>query len=223
MDDTARRRERMVEQQIAGRGVRDPAVLRAMRTVPREAFVPERLFEFAYDDSPLPIAERQTISQPFIVALMAEALRLDPDAAPRVLEIGTGSGYAAAVLGEIAGEVYTIERHGSLAGAARAVLADLGYDNVHVEEGDGTRGWSEHAPYDGIVVAAGSPEVPGSLRRQLAIGGRLVIPIGDDPRGQRLMRVTRVGTSEFRHEDLGAVAFVPLVGAEGWDEHGRRP
>jgi protein-L-isoaspartate(D-aspartate) O-methyltransferase len=163
-------RERMAERQVANRGVRSQHVLHAMRTVPREAFLPESMREFAYEDSPLPIAEGQTISQPYIVALMAEALQLT--GGEEVLEIGTGSGYAAAVLSRIARNVYTVERIGQLAEKAAAVLADLGYANVHVMHGDGTRGWPDHAPYDAIVVAAGGPEVPESLKAQLKIGGQ---------------------------------------------------
>jgi protein-L-isoaspartate(D-aspartate) O-methyltransferase len=209
-------RKGMVERQIAGRGVRDPRVLEAMRTVPREAFVPENLAEFSYDDTPLPIAEEQTISQPYIVALMAEALELGPG--DKVLEIGAGSGYAAAVLSRMAREVYAIERHESLARAAQARLARLGLTNVHVFHGDGTLGWPDQAPYDGIVVAAGGPEVPPALLEQLAAGGRLVIPIGPDPRTQNLLRVRhRRDGSEVR-EDLGPVRFVPLIGAQGWAE-----
>lgn len=150
----------MVESQIAGRGVRDPAVLRAMRRVPREAFIPDDLAEFAYRDGPLPIAEDQTISQPYIVALMAEALEFDPD--DRVLEIGTGSGYAAAILAEIVAEVYTVERHAALAEWAQERLEAAGYGNVAVRHGDGTKGWAEHAPYDAIVAAAGG--APASRR-----------------------------------------------------------
>ena len=216
----ARQAERlaMVRGQIEARGIRDPAVLRAMREVPREAFVSPDQVEFAYQDSPLPIAEDQTISQPYMVALMAAVLEIEPG--DRVLEVGTGSGYAAAILSRIAGEVYTVERHGALAEGARRVLESLGYSNVHVLHGDGTRGWPEHAPYDGIVVAAGGPDVPRALRDQLAIGGRLVIPVGPTPRLQELARVTRVSQSEFAREDLGGVRFVPLVGTEGWRESG---
>jgi protein-L-isoaspartate(D-aspartate) O-methyltransferase len=204
----------MVERQIARRGVGDPRVLEAMRAVPRETFLPDSLAELAYDDTPLPIEEEQTISQPYIVALMAEALELEP--ADRVLEIGAGSGYAAAVLSRIAREVYTVERHESLAGLARERLRRLGYGNVQVLHGDGTLGWPEHAPYDAIVVAAGGPDVPRSLQEQLAPGGRLVIPIGSDPRTQELIRVRRTGPDQWEREDLGAVRFVPLVGAQGW-------
>jgi protein-L-isoaspartate(D-aspartate) O-methyltransferase len=206
----------MVDRQIAARGVADERVLEAMRRAPREAFVPPELRDFAYEDRPLPIGEGQTISQPYIVALMCEALEL-PGAA-RVLEIGTGSGYAAAVLAELAAEVVTIERHRTLADRARELLTELGYDNVEVICADGTRGWPPRAPYDGIVVAAGGPEVPASLREQLAVGGRLIIPVGP-VRLQRLVRVTRTGQREWREEELGEVRFVPLVGAEGWEDH----
>jgi protein-L-isoaspartate(D-aspartate) O-methyltransferase len=206
----------MVRRQVEGRGVTSPVVLDAMGAVPREAFVPEHMREFAYEDAPLPIDEGQTISQPYIVAFMVEALELT--GGEKVLEIGTGSGYAAAVLAEIAGEVYTVERVSQLAQKAAAVLADLGYRNVHVLHGDGTRGWPDHAPYDGIIVAAGGPEVPASLKNQLKIGGRLVIPVGGDPRVQELVRITRTSQSEWKSEDLADVRFVPLIGEEGWDE-----
>jgi protein-L-isoaspartate(D-aspartate) O-methyltransferase len=210
----AKRREAMVEHKIVGRGVRSPAVLEAMRTVPREAFLPEHLREFAYEDAPLPIAEGQTISQPYIVALMTEALLLT--GGEDVLEIGTGSGYAAAVLSRIAGNVYTVERIGQLAEKAASALSNLGYRNVHVRHADGTRGWLDHAPYDAIIVAAGGPDVPESLKRQLKIGGRLVIPVGADRKVQELVRVTRVSDHKYQTEDLADVRFVPLVGVEGW-------
>jgi len=214
MTDLSELREVMVASQIEARGVRSENVLSAMRKVPRERFLPEHLAEFAYEDSPLPIKAGQTISQPYIVAFMTEALALH--GGERVLEIGTGSGYAAAILCEIAGEVYTIEFIEDLAKSAASILADLDYNNVHVMHGDGSLGWPEHAPYDGIVVAAGGPEVPESLKQQLKIGGRLVIPIGRDKSFQALMRVTRVSETEYESEDLAAVRFVPLVGAEGW-------
>lgn len=207
-------RARMVEQHIAARGVQDELVLEAMGKVPRELFLPKNLREFAYEDSPLPIDGEQTISQPYIVAFMAEALMLK--GGEKVLEIGAGSGYAAAVLSEIAAEVYTVERLGPLAEKAAATLADLGYDNVHVLHGDGTRGWPQHAPFDGIVVAAGGPQVPESLKEQLKIGGRLVIPVGADQRAQELVRVTRVSADQYRSEDIADVRFVPLIGEEGW-------
>jgi protein-L-isoaspartate(D-aspartate) O-methyltransferase len=212
--DFAKRCAAMVERQVSSRGIRSELVLAAMRSVPREKFLPDSMHEFAYEDSPLPIAEGQTISQPYIVALMTEALALD--GGEEVLEIGTGSGYAAAVLSRIAKNVYTVERIGQLAEKAAAVLADLGYGNVHVLHGDGTLGWTDHAPYDAIVVAAGGPEVPESLKRQLKVGGRLVIPIGRDTRVQELVRVTRVSHDEYATEDLADVRFVPLVGEEGW-------
>src|SRR3954454_8682509 len=217
-------RDEMVEQDIAARCVRDELVLDAMRKVPRELFVPDNLREFAYEDSPLPIGAGQTISQPYIIAFMAEALMLQ--AGKKILEIGTGSGYAAAVLSEIAADVYTVERLGQLADSAAARLAELGYRNVHVLRGDGTRGWPEHAPYDAIVVAAGGPQVPESLKEQLKIGGRLVMPVGADQRTQELVRVTRISTDEYRSEDIADVRFVPLIGEEGWqtaDEKGRAP
>ena len=212
--DFAKLRDEMVDRDIAGRGVHSPLVLDAMRSVPREAFLPENLREFAYEDAPLPIAEGQTISQPYIVALMTEALALE--GGERVLEIGTGSGYAAAVLSRIARDVYTVERIGQLAEKAAAALADLGYANVHVLHADGTRGWTDHAPYDAIVVAAGGPEVPESLKAQLKIGGRLVIPVGVDRRVQELVRVIRVSEIQYKTEDIADVRFVPLVGEEGW-------
>jgi len=218
--DFARLRNDMVDLQIARRGVRSPVVLDAMRAVPREAFLPEPMREFAYEDAPLPIAEGQTISQPYIVALMAEALELE--GGEKVLEIGTGSGYAAAVLSRIARSVYTVERIGQLAEKAAAAVADLGYRNVHVLHGDGTRGWPDHAPYDAIVVAAGGPQVPESLKTQLKIGGRLVIPVGENRRVQELLRVIRVSADQYRTEDIADVRFVPLVGEEGWtaeDDH----
>jgi len=218
MSTLAERREAMVAQQIVGRGVRDERVLSAMRTVPRELFVPATLREFAYEDTPLPIEAGQTISQPYIVALMAEALELQPG--DRVLEVGAGSGYAAAVLGAVAAEIYTIERHQELAELARERLAFLGYDTIEVLHGDGTEGWRDRAPFDAIVVAAGGPEVPRSLLDQLTIGGRLVIPVGDSPRTQELLRVRRVGQHEFDRESLGKVQFVPLIGTEGWAADG---
>jgi protein-L-isoaspartate(D-aspartate) O-methyltransferase len=207
-------RAEMVERNIVARGVRDALVLEAMRKVPRELFVPNSLREFAYEDSPLPIGGEQTISQPYIVAFMTEALMLR--GGEKVLEIGAGSGYAAAVLSEIAADVYTVERLGRLADKAAATLADLGYDNVHVLHGDGTQGWPEHAPYDAIVVAAGAPQVPRSLKQQLKVGGRLVIPVGADQRAQELVRVVHISTNQYRGEDIAGVRFVPLIGDEGW-------
>lgn len=216
MDEHGDERRRMVERHLVARGVRDPAVLEAMGQVPREAFVAGQLAEFAYEDAPLPIDAGQTISQPYIVAVMTAALELEPR--DRVLEIGTGSGYAAAVLSRVAAEVYTVERHQELADAAGRRLRHLGYDNVHVRHGDGTNGWAEHAPYDAIVVAAGGPDVPQALLDQLVPGGRLVIPIGPTPREQDLVRVRRRSDGTFARESLGGVRFVPLVGTHGWPE-----
>jgi len=215
MDDFSKQRERMVERHIYARGVRDPRVLDAMRKVPRELFVPEHMREFAYEDTPLPIGEGQTISQPYIVAYMVEALALE--GGEKVLEIGAGSGYAAAVLGEIAKEVYAIERIKELAERAGENLRKAGYDNVHVRHDDGTKGWSEHAPYDAILVSAGAPEVPETLKKQLAVGGRMVIPVGPDPKAQELIRITRVAEDRYDREDLADVRFVPLIGEEGWE------
>jgi protein-L-isoaspartate(D-aspartate) O-methyltransferase len=216
MKTFAEERRRMVEKQIASRGVVDARVLDAMRTVPREAFVPASAAEFAYEDTPLAIEEGQTISQPYVVALMAEALRLTPR--DRVLEIGAGSGYAAAVLSRVATEVYAVERHAALTELARRRMRELGYDNVHILHGDGTLGCAAHAPYDAIVVAAGSPSIPEALRAQLVIGGRLVIPVGLTPQEQELVRVTRTGENDYEQEGLGDVRFVPLIGAQGWGE-----
>jgi protein-L-isoaspartate(D-aspartate) O-methyltransferase len=212
-------REQMVAWHLESRGIHDETVLKAMREVPREEFVPHDLIEYAYEDSPLPIDEQQTISQPYIVALMAQALELGPG--DRVLEVGSGSGYAAAILGRIAGEVFTIEWYASLAASAAERCSRLGYANVHVRQGDGTLGWPEEAPFDAIAVAAGGPEIPRSLLAQLAVGGRLVIPVGPTPRLQSLVRVRRTEQG-IETENLGGVAFVPLVGAEGWTDTGER-
>ncbi len=209
-----RRRDIMVREHLAGRGIRSQAVIRAMEEVPREAFIPEQLWEHAYDDNPLPIDEGQTISQPYIVAYMTEALELG--VSDRVLEIGTGSGYAAAVLSRIVATVHSVERLEGLARSARERLDRLGYSNVLVHEGDGTLGWPEHAPYDAIVVTAGAPRVPPPLLHQLAIGGRLVIPVGPVPEFQLLVRVRRLNEDEYRTEELCGVRFVPLIGAKGW-------
>jgi protein-L-isoaspartate(D-aspartate) O-methyltransferase len=206
----------MVDVDIAGRGIRDPWVLHAMRTVPREAFVPASLRQYAYDDGPLPIAGGQTISQPYVVAAMTEAVH--PTPGNRALEIGTGSGYAAAVLATIVSDVYTVERLAELAGSAERCLAGLGYRNVHVLHANGTVGWPEHAPYDAIVVTAGGPRVPAALLDQLAIGGRLIMPVGPTHLFQHLARVTRRGLDDYIHEELEAVAFVPLIGVEGWPD-----
>ncbi len=218
--DFERARRRMVDMQIEGRGVRDEAVLAAMREVPRERFVRTGTEELAYEDCPLAIGEGQTISQPFIVALMIEAATVRTGA--RVLEVGAGSGYASALLSRIAAEVYAIERIASLAHEAQQRFDALGYSNIHLIVGDGSRGWPEHAPFDAILVAASAPEVPPALLEQLAIGGRLVLPVGSGWGGQRLCRVVRNGMHDYEHSDLGGVAFVPLIGEQGWDEDGRR-
>jgi protein-L-isoaspartate(D-aspartate) O-methyltransferase len=205
----------MVHDDLRGRGVRDPQVLAAMLAVPREEFVPPELDDRAYADRPLPIGHGQTISQPYIVALMTQALKLRPT--DRVLEIGAGSGYGAAVLARLASEVYTVERLPELAEAARERLARLGFDNVRVRCGDGTLGWAAHAPYDAISVTAAAPAVPRALLAQLVIGGRLVMPIGGRG-GQRLVTITRTRADDCTIADLGPVEFVPLIGDEGWPD-----
>ena len=207
-------RQAMVRDQLRRRGVTDEAVLAAMETVPRENFVPEEMRDFAYRDSPLPIGHGQTISQPYIVARMMERLEVASD--DRVLEIGTGSGYGAAVLSRIADTVYSLERHSTLAESAREKLAALGYDNVQVIVTDGSLGWPEGAPYDGIVGTAGAPRVPEPLKEQLAEGGRLVLPVGSVPEQQILIRLRKNGENRFFEEQMEAVRFVPLVGEAGW-------
>ena len=209
----------MVERQIRRRGIDDPALLAAFRDVPRERFVPENMREFAYEDGPLPIGEGQTISQPYIVALMIDAA--DISAGDRVLEVGAGSGYAAAVMSRIAGEVFAIERHQPLAAAAQRRLLELGYDNVAIIAGDGSGGLPDKAPFDAILVAAGGDKVPEPLKRQLAAGGRLVIPVGGEG-VQSLLCVTRTGENEWTEQSLGGVRFVPLIGAHGRYEDGSR-
>jgi len=211
-------RARMVELHVARRGMRNSRVLEALRQVPRELFVNEELAASAYDDTPLPIGEGQTISQPYIVAVTIDAMRIEPD--QRVLEVGTGSGYAAALLSHLASEVYTVERVESLAIAARERLALLGYENVHVLQGDGTLGWPEHAPYDAIAVAAVGPRPPPALLHQLRIGGRLVMPVGPDG-SQVLTRLTRKSGEEFVEEPLADVRFVPLIGEQGFGDSKR--
>jgi len=206
----------MVKSQLVRRGIQDRYVIAAMGKVPREAFVPASLEEFAYADAPLPIGEQQTISQPYVVALMIAAAAVTPG--DRVLEVGAGSGYAAAVLSQIANVVYAIERHPSLVGPARARFDRLGYDNLEIRLGDGTLGWPQAAPFDAILVSAGGPKVPLALKQQLAVGGRLVIPVGASGRRQNLLRVTRTAEADFEEENLGSVKFVPLIGKGGWPE-----
>jgi protein-L-isoaspartate(D-aspartate) O-methyltransferase len=206
----------MVEVQLRARGLRDPAVLAAMRAVPREEFVPPHLRSLAYEDRPLPIDEGQTISQPYMVAYMAEALELA--GTERVLEIGTGSGYAAAVLSRLAPMVHSVERLAGLAATARERLHQLGFTNIAVLEGDGSLGWPPFAPYDAIVVTAGAPEIPAPLLEQLAIGGRLVIPVGSSHNFQSLIRIRRKSLDDYRRENLMDVMFVPLIGAAGWGQ-----
>ena len=217
MDEEAfytQERLRMVEEQIQARDIYDERVLEAMRKVPRHRFVPIEHWHLAYADCPLPIGQSQTISQPYIVSLMTELLLLGGNEV--VLEIGTGSGYQAAILSLLARQVYTIERHKRLAIQAAEVLAELGLTNVHVHVGDGSLGWPEHAPYDGVIATAAAPRVPKPLLEQLADGGRLVIPVGGRG-GQYLERWLRQG-EKFVHEQGVPVAFVPLLGEYGWQE-----
>jgi protein-L-isoaspartate(D-aspartate) O-methyltransferase len=220
MADLPHARNLMVDRQIVGRGVRDAHLIRAMREVPREAFVGPGLEEFAYDDGPLPIGEGQTISQPYIVAMMIEAAEVS--SGDRVLEVGAGSGYAAAIMSRIAALVYAMERHAALADEAKKRFAGLGYNNIELRIGDGTRGWPEVAPFNAILVSAAGPEVPQALKGQLAIGGHLVVPVGEQTRRQTLRKITRKSQAQYEEDDLGAVAFVPLIGEQGWAEDGRR-
>jgi protein-L-isoaspartate(D-aspartate) O-methyltransferase len=207
-------RHRLVERAIEAHGISDHLVLTAMRRVPRELFVPEYLRAQAYDNRPLPIGFGQTISQPYIVAYMIEALRLR--GGEKVLEIGAGSGYAAAVLAEIAGEVFAIERLAELASLAEQNLAAAGYTSVRVIHADGTLGLPDEAPFDAILISAGAPEVPRTLCDQLAVGGRMVVPVGQDRNLQQVVRVTRIDGDEFLQDKLDLVAFVPLIGEQGW-------
>lgn len=214
-DPYDRKRTVMVQRQLRRRGIRDPRVLEAMGSVPREAFLPAEMRGLAYRDAALPLQAGQTISQPYIVALMAEAMRLEPQ--DRVLEVGTGSGYAAAVLSRIAASVDTVERIPELAESARERLARLGFSNVTVHEGDGSRGWPTRGPFDAVCVSAAAPTIPDSLLEQLSQRGRLVLPVGSRTGIQMLTRVCR-GPAGWREEGLVEVRFVPLIGDEGWDE-----
>jgi protein-L-isoaspartate(D-aspartate) O-methyltransferase len=220
MTDFAAAREKMVERQIAARGIDDRRILEAFRSVPRELFVPEHLREFAFEDGPLPIEADQAISQPYIVALMAEAAELE--GSDRVLEVGAGSGYAAAVLARIADEVIAIERHEELARLAGERMERLGFENVSIYEGDGTRGYPEKGPFDAIIVSASGSHVPDVLLQQLEVGGRLVMPVGEPQEVQKLLKITRTSEDEYEQEELGAVRFVPLIGAHAWNEKGGR-
>lgn len=215
VDRYAKQRKKMVDSQIRSRGIRDERVLRAMEKIPRHLFVDEGLVDQAYSDSPLPIGEKQTISQPYIVALMTEALELK--GREKVLELGTGSGYQAAILAELADRVFTIERIAPLAQKARKLLESLNYYNVVFRVGDGTYGYREESPFEGILVTAGSPSIPRLLVEQLAIGGRLVIPVGGRF-SQNLIKLTRLSENpdDVKKEDLGGCRFVNLIGEYGW-------
>jgi protein-L-isoaspartate(D-aspartate) O-methyltransferase len=207
-----RARERMVRTHLMARGIQDEVVLKAMSRIPREAFIPEALRDRAYDDTPLPIGDGQTISQPFIVALMTQTLELA--GGEKILEIGTGSGYQAAMLGQICQKVFSIERSYTLSARARRVLEELGYTNILLRVGDGTVGWAEFSPYDRIVVTAAAPTVPKTLSQQLKIGGRMVVPVGERTQ-QELLIIKRTET-DFETESAGPCVFVPLIGREGW-------
>jgi protein-L-isoaspartate(D-aspartate) O-methyltransferase len=213
-DDYTAERSRMVDRQIAARGVCDPRVLAAMKKVPRHRFIPAHLWDQAYGDYPLPIGADQTISQPYIVALMTELLELK--ATDKVLEIGTGSGYQAAILAELAALVYSIDRVASLLIRAEQILASLGYTNIKTRVGDGTLGWPEEMPFEAIIVTAGAPQVPRPLTEQLALGGRLVIPVGDTW-SQTLTRICKA-TDGLKFEYHGGCRFVRLIGEYGWEE-----
>jgi protein-L-isoaspartate(D-aspartate) O-methyltransferase len=217
MNRYAKQRMRMVDTQIRLRGVKDVRLLKVMETIPRHLFVEEAMMDQAYNDNPLPIGEKQTISQPYIVALMTEALALTGK--EKVLEIGTGSGYQTAILAQLADRVCTIERVASLAGGARKILDCLNAFNVAIRVGDGTYGWKEEAPFDAILVTAGAPRVPSILVEQLNVGGRLVIPVGSRST-QALLKVTRISESihEVKKEDLGGCRFVDLIGEHGWEQ-----
>ena len=212
----AAEREAMVERQIESRGITDPKILEAFRAVPREAFISEEYADLAYGDHPLPIEAGQTISQPYIVALMIKAAEIKPG--DKVLEVGAGSGYAAAVISRIAGKVVAIERQRELVKIAQQRIARLGYDNVKIDEGDGTRGCPEEAPFDAILAAASGSHLPPQWVEQLAEGGRIVMPVGDPGWIQKLVKVTKGPGGNLITEDLGGVRFVPLIGEEGWSD-----
>jgi protein-L-isoaspartate(D-aspartate) O-methyltransferase len=216
MTDFAREREAMIERQLKHRGITEPMILDAFREVPREAFIAGNNVHLAYGDHPLPIEAGQTISQPYIVALMIQAAGIG--LRDKVLEVGAGSGYAAAVISRIAGKVIGIERQHELVEVARERLQRLGYDNVEIVEGDGTRGWRDGAPYDAILAAASGSHVPRPLVEQLAPGGRIVMPVGDPGWVQQLVKVTKNDDGTLVQQDLGGVRFVPLIGEEGWKD-----
>jgi protein-L-isoaspartate(D-aspartate) O-methyltransferase len=211
--DYAVARRRMVEKHLIQRGINDPGVIEVMGSLPRHKFVEEALQSQAYTDYALPIGEKQTISQPYMVALMTQAAQLS--GCEKVLEIGTGSGYQAAVLAKLAEQVYTVERIVVLARRARRILDSIGCNNVHIKVSDGTIGWPEHRPYDVILVTAGAPNVPQEYLDQLAPGGRLIIPVGEY-RTQTLRRITRMPDDSFSSEDITTCRFVPLIGESGW-------
>jgi protein-L-isoaspartate(D-aspartate) O-methyltransferase len=221
MDDLGQARLAMVQHQIAARGIRNEALLAAMRKVPREVFVPPHLAEFAYEDTPLLVEGEQIIAQPFIVAAMIE--NIHPTPSDKALEVGTGTGYGAAILSQLVREVYTVEADEKLVEAAHQRFTDLGYENIQIRRGDPSLGWPEHAPYDLILVTAGVPQVPKSLLEQLAVGGRLVVAVGAMPRLQNLKRVTRTGNESFEVENLGPVQLVPLIGIEAWESSAAIP
>jgi protein-L-isoaspartate(D-aspartate) O-methyltransferase len=216
MTDFSREREAMIERQLKHRGITEPMILDAFREVPREAFIAGNNVHLAYGDHPLPIEAGQTISQPYIVALMIQAAGIG--LRDKVLEVGAGSGYAAAVISRIAGKVIAIERQHELVEVARERLQRLGYDNVEIVEGDGTRGWRDGAPYDAILAAASGSHVPRPLVEQLAPGGRIVMPVGDPGWVQQLVKVTKNDDGTLVQQDLGGVRFVPLIGEEGWKD-----
>ena len=215
MSDYSIARRNMVDRQLKARGIKDPRVLAAVGQIPRHLFVEDAFASQAYGDFPLPIGEKQTISQPYMVGLMSEALLLTGK--EKVLEIGTGSGYQAAVLAKLAGRVFSVERIPALARRARRILDSIGCGSVNIKVTDGTLGWEDEAPFDAIVVTAGAPSVPDCYLRQLAIGGRLVIPVGDMG-VQVLKRITRIGENNFSEEQLVDCRFVPLLGKLGWHE-----
>jgi protein-L-isoaspartate(D-aspartate) O-methyltransferase len=216
LTDFAAEREAMVERQIESRGIREPTILEAFRSVPREEFLADEYRDLAYGDHPIPIEAGQTISQPYIVALMIHAAEIK--CGDRVLEVGAGSGYAAAVMSRIAGEVIAMERQTELVAVAQERMQRLGYDNVRIVEGDGTRGWPGEAPYDAILAAASGSHVPPAWVEQLTDGGRIVMPVGDPGWVQKLVKVTKGPAGKLITEDLGAVRFVPLIGEEGWSD-----